>query len=65
MTTQFLELRVLFRLTGMRSWRWLPGALWLSDGIIVLSYGHDFNGRCAHTAFGDAEIAGLTVEWPL
>lgn len=62
---QFFELRVLVRMQGLRALRWMPGSAWLSEGIIELSYGHYFNSRFAHTAFGDAEIAGLTLEWPL
>jgi hypothetical protein len=62
---EYLELRLLVRLQGMRTWRWLPGSLWLSEGIVELSYGHYFNSSFAHTAFGDADIAGLTIEWPL
>ena len=65
MTSEFLELRVLIKLTGLRKLRKLPGSAWLSDGILELSYGHYINGGYAHTAFGDAEVGGLTVEWPL
>lgn len=65
MTAELLELRLLVRLRGMRSWRWLPGAAWLSAGLVELSYGHYFNGGFAHTAYGDAEVAGLQLEWPL
>jgi hypothetical protein len=63
-TSEFLELRVLFKLRGMALWR-LPGAAWLSTGIVELSYGHYFNGGYAHTGFGDADVAGLTLSWPL
>ncbi|MDB4964397.1 MAG: hypothetical protein JWN44_86 [Myxococcales bacterium] len=63
--TEFLELRVIVNLRAMRSWRWMPAAAWLSEGIVELSYGHYFNSSFAHTAFGDADIAGLTLEWPL
>jgi hypothetical protein len=64
MTSAFLELRLLVSLRGLRGWR-MPGAAWLSEGVIELSYGHYINGGFAHTAFGDAEVAGLTLEWPL
>jgi hypothetical protein len=64
-TSQFYELRVLIKLQGMRSWKWLPGAAWVSQGFVELSYGHYFNGGYAHFAFGDAEVAGLTLSWPL
>jgi hypothetical protein len=63
-TSEFLELRLLVKLTGLRTWKRLPGANWLADGIIELSYGHYFNGAYAHFAFGDAEVAGLTLSWP-
>jgi hypothetical protein len=65
MTSEFFELGLLAKLRAVRAWKWLPGHDWLSDGIIQLSYGHYFNGGFAHTAFGDAEVAGLTMEWPL
>ena len=35
-----------------------PGTTGSSDGIVELSYGHYINGGFAHTAFGDAEVAG-------
>jgi hypothetical protein len=38
---------------------------WLSQGTFDLSYGHMFEGGYAHTAFGDAEIAGTTFIFPL
>ncbi len=65
MTSAFFELSVLAHLHGVHAWKWLPGHDWFADGIIQLSYGHYINGGFAHTAFGDAEIAGLTLEWPL
>jgi hypothetical protein len=64
-TSEFLELRLLVKLSGIANWRRLPGAAWLGAGVIELSYGHYFNGGFAHTAFGDAEVAGLTLSWPL
>lgn len=65
MTSEFLELRLLVHLVGLRNLHWLPGAQWLSAGLVELSYGHYFNGGFAHTAYGDAEVAGLQLEWPL
>lgn len=62
--SEFLELRFLVHLNGLGRLR-LPGASWLSSGIVELSYGHYFNGGYAHTAFGDADVAGLTLSWPL
>ena len=63
--SEFLELRALFKLAGLRAWKGLPGAAWLADGFLELSYGHYINGGYAHTAFGDAEVAGLTLSFPL
>ena len=63
-TSEYFELRLLVKLRGISTWR-IPGAAWLGAGIVELSYGHYFNGGYAHTAFGDAEVAGLTLSWPL
>ncbi len=63
-SSEFLELRLLIKLRGLRGLK-LPGADWLSSGAVEISYGHYFNGGYAHTAFGDSEVAGLTVGWPL
>ena len=38
-----------------------PAHDWVADGILELSYGHYINSGFAHTAFGDAEVAGLTL----
>jgi hypothetical protein len=63
-SSSYFELRVLIKLKGISAIK-IPGALWLSSGIVELSYGHYFNGGYAHTAFGDAEVGGLTLSWPL
>lgn len=63
-TSEFFELRLLVKLRGISTWR-MPGAAWLGAGVVEISYGHYFNGGYAHTAFGDAEVAGLTLSWPL
>ncbi len=65
MTSAFFELGMAAKLRGLRALKWLPGHDWVGEGILFLSYGHYFNGGFAHTAFGDAEVAGLTLEWPL
>jgi hypothetical protein len=65
MTSAFLELAVIAKMRGIHKWKWLPGHDWLGEGIVELSYGHYINGGFAHTAFGDSEVAGLTLEWPL
>jgi hypothetical protein len=64
-TSEFFELSALFRLRGLAALRWLPGHDWIAAGTLQLSYGHYFNSSFAHTAFGDAEIAGFQLEWPL
>lgn len=64
-TSEFFELSMVANMRGLRGLRWLPGHDWLAEGILQLSYGHYFNSSFAHTAFGDAEVAGLTLEWPL
>jgi hypothetical protein len=65
MTSAFFEIRLLAKLRGIHAWKWLPGHDWLAEGIVDLSYGHYINSGFAHTAFGDSEVAGLTLEWPL
>ena len=60
MDDMFLELRLMFRLHGLRRL-----SAWLSEGLLEMSYGHLFNDKYAHTAFGDAEVAGLTLTLPL
>jgi hypothetical protein len=65
MNAEFFELSMLARLRGIHAWKWLPGHDWVAEGLLQLSYGHYINGGFAHTAFGDAEVAGLTIEWPL
>ncbi len=56
----FFEVRVLVRLYGLARW-----SRWLSEGAVEVSYGHLFNDRFAHTAFGDADLAGLSFTFPL
>lgn len=38
---------------------------WLSEGLLDLSYGHLFESGYARTAFGDAELAGIQLVFPL
>jgi hypothetical protein len=63
-SAEFLEVRLLVKLRGLGLYR-VPGLVWFSSGFVELSYGHYFNGGYAHRAFGDAEVAGLTLSWPL
>ncbi len=65
MTSAYLELAATISLRGIHKWHWLPGHDWLGSGVLLLSYGHYINSGFAHTAFGDADVAGLTLEWPL
>jgi hypothetical protein len=63
--SMFLELRVLVSLRALRRIPRLPMRSWLSAGVVEVSYGHYFNSDYAHTAFGDAEVAGLSLTFPL
>ena len=65
MTSTFLEIALLAHMRVIHKWKWLPGHDWLGAGIIQLSYGHYINSGDAHVVFGDSEVAGLTLEWPL
>jgi hypothetical protein len=61
----FFELRLAINLRGLRPFARLPLNRWLSAGLVELSYGHYINDRYAHTAYGDAEVAGLSLSFPL
>ncbi len=63
-SSEFLDFRVLIHLTGLRRFN-SRLAHYLSASYIELSYGHYFNDRYAHTAFGDADLAGLAFAFPL
>jgi hypothetical protein len=58
--TFFIEARLLFRLHFLARLS-RP----LSQGFVELSYGHLFTERHVHRTFGDAHVAGLTLQWPL
>jgi hypothetical protein len=60
-----LELRLLIHLGGLAGFRRLPLHTWLAAGTVELSYGHYFDDKFAHAAFGDADIAGLSLAFPL
>jgi len=64
-SSMFIELRLLLRLEPLmrRSTRAIPR--WLAQGYIELSYGHYFNDRYAETTFGGADLAGLSLAFPL
>jgi hypothetical protein len=64
-SSMYLELRLLVRLSGIARARKLPLAKWLGAGTVDLSYGHYFNDRYAHAAFGDADVAALSFAFPL
>jgi hypothetical protein len=61
----FVEARLLIKLAGLARFRRLPLHQWLAGGVIELSYGHYFNSRIASAAFGDADLAGLSLGFPL
>jgi hypothetical protein len=65
MTSTFLEIALLAHMSVLHKLSWLPGHDWLGAGIIQISYGHYINSGDAHVVFGDSEVAGLTLEWPL
>jgi hypothetical protein len=58
--TFYVELRLLWQLRAIRRL-----SAWLSEGLVELSYGHLFNDRYAHTAYGDAELAAISFSFPL
>jgi hypothetical protein len=61
----FFEVRLLLKLRALRREVGRGLGAWLSDGLIELSYGHLFNDRYFHLAYGDAEVAGLSFTFPL
>lgn len=58
--TMYTEVQLRIRLSGLSRL-----SRWLSEGIVELSYGHLFNDAYAHQAFGDADLAGFTLIFPL
>jgi Protein of unknown function (DUF3570) len=56
----FFEMRLLWRMRVLERW-----SHWLGAGLVEVSYGHLFNDRFAHTAFGDADLAALAFTFPL
>jgi hypothetical protein len=58
--TMYTEIQLRIRLRGLERL-----SRWLSEGLVEISYGHLFNDAYAHQAFGDAELAGLTLIFPL
>jgi Protein of unknown function (DUF3570) len=61
----FLEARLAISLRGLARFRKLPLHDWLAAGVIELSYGHYFDTKVAHQAYGDADLAGLAFQFPL
>jgi hypothetical protein len=55
-----LDVQLLIRLRGLQKL-----SRWLSEGYLTLYYGHLFEGDYPHTAFGDAELAGVQFTFPL
>jgi hypothetical protein len=60
-----VEGRLAISLRGLGQFRKLPLHDWLAGGIISVSYGHYFDTKVAQRAFGDADIAGLELLFPL
>ena len=60
-----VEGRIAFNLTVLGRFKKLPLHEWLAGGVIELSYGHYFNDKVAHAAYGDADLAGLSLSFPL
>ncbi len=61
----FVELQVQLKLRWLQRLSSHPIPRWLSGGRVEVSYGHYFNDRLAETTFGGAEVAGLTIAFPL
>jgi hypothetical protein len=61
----FLELRLLVRRSGLKRLRPRPLAKLRGAGLVGVSYGHYFNDRSTHLTFGDADVAGLDLTFPL
>jgi hypothetical protein len=64
-SSAFVELRLLVRLAPLLRWSSHPIPRFLAGGRVELSYGHYFNDRYAETTFGGAEVAALTLAFPL
>jgi hypothetical protein len=61
----YLDVGLAISLRGLGRFKKLPLHDWLSAGLIELNYGHYFNTKLAHTAYGDADVAGLALTFPL
>lgn len=61
----FVEGRVAISLRVLGRLKKLPLHSWLAGGVLELSYGHYFDSKVAHAAFGDADLAGLQLAFPL
>ena len=64
-SSAFVELRLLLKLEPLLQHTKHPLPRWLAEGRIELSYGHYFNDRYAETTFGGADLAGLSLAFPL
>jgi hypothetical protein len=64
-SSMFVELRLALKLAPI--FRFSAHAIprWLAEGRAEISYGHYFNDRYAYSTFGSAEVAGLTLAFPL
>src|SRR5262249_35255147 len=61
----FIELRLLVSLEPILKRSTRPIPRFLAGGRVELSYGHYFNDRYAETTFGGAEVAALSLAFPL
>ncbi len=61
----FLEARLAISLRGLGKYQRLPLHNWLAGGILELSYGHYLDDKVAHAAYGDADLAGISLSFPL
>jgi hypothetical protein len=64
-SSMFIELRLAIRLEPIVRLSARPIPRWLALGRVEVSYGHYFNDRYAYTTFGGADVAGLTLAFPL
>jgi hypothetical protein len=64
-SSMFVELRLALRLEPIMRLSSHPIPRWLALGRVEISYGHYFNDRYAYATFGGADVAGLTLAFPL
>jgi hypothetical protein len=60
-----VEGRLVISLRGLGQYQKLPLHNWLAGGLIELMYGHYFDTKLAYRSFGEADLAGLSLIFPL